>query len=271
MDIPSKQTRARRKSIAIFRRAAGCSSFGLLLALSFGSPFASSQDQKLTYDLDVERAKQPKPPPSNRVVGIDIDRFVGDPLLSPVHVVEDAIFERSILRHGDPYHPGDRGAVLEYWKDIAHATLLSGMRTPLTQNADEQFWYVESGKGTLDNRHGYWDLHNGVGILIPPNVRHRITNTGDEPIEMIALNFAPAADAQPGKEIRVRDVHLLTLPKEGAHWNYFGADLFWPSDGLGSHEVFTVVFMPPCPSPSRTPTCRSPPRFGSNCCPTRPT
>ncbi len=242
---PRANVPVRRKPAAILPRITKWGGLGLLLALSFGGLHASAQEQKPSFDLDVERAKQPKPPPSNQVVGINIDRFIGDPLLSPVHVVEDAIFERSILHHGDPYHPGDRGAVLEFWKDIAHATLLGGMRTPLTQSADEQFWYVESGKGTLDNGHGYWDLHNGVGILIPPNVRHRIINTGEEPLEMVALNFTPAEDAKPGKEILVRDVHLLTLPKEGAHWNYFGADLFWPSDGLGSHEVFTVIFIPP--------------------------
>lgn len=115
----------------------------------------------------------------------------------------------------------------------------------MSQMPDEQFWYVESGKGRLDNGDGYWDLHEGIGVLIPPNARHRVENTTDEPIEMVTLTWSPDPRAKPRDEILVRDVHRATLPAQGAHWNYFGVDLFWPDDGLGPNEVFSVIYMPP--------------------------
>src|SRR5438132_13732338 len=46
-------------------------------------------------DIAAELEKVPKPPPSNQVVGIDVNRFIGNPLSSPVHVTQDVIFTRS--------------------------------------------------------------------------------------------------------------------------------------------------------------------------------
>src|ERR1700677_2159874 len=91
----------------------------------------AQQPESLPPEIAAELAKAPKPPLSNQVVGIDIDRFVGNPLLSPIRVTHGSIFQRSILRHGDPYHPGDSGAVLEYWDDLSAGTLLGYAHTPL--------------------------------------------------------------------------------------------------------------------------------------------
>src|SRR5258707_870931 len=105
--------------------------------------------QNLTPEMAAELAKTPKPPDSNEVVGIDINRFVGNPFQSPVRVVDDVILARTILTHGDPYHPGDQGAVLENRKDLSVGTVLGHNRTPLASGPDQQFWYVETGKGRL--------------------------------------------------------------------------------------------------------------------------
>ena len=215
-------------------------------ALQLCGPVAAGQDyNKLPPEIVAELDRSPKEPPSNEVVGIDIDRFIGNPFSSPVRVIHDVIFARSILRHGDSYHPGDSGAVLEYWKDLSHATLLGNTRSPLSQVPDEQIWYVTSGKGRLDNGEGYWDMHEGVGVLIPPNVRHRLVNTTDEPIHMIVLTYARDNKATPRRDILVRDIHSLPLPAKGSHWNYFGTNLFWPEDGLNTNEIVAVVSMPP--------------------------
>src|SRR5579862_8889453 len=117
---------------------------GLLLC---GTRVFGQDVKNLPPEIAAELARSPKPPPSNQVVGIDIDRFIGNPLLSPVRVTHDVIFERSILRRGDSYHPGDPGAVLEYWKDLSLGTMLGQARTPVTHVSDQQFWYVERGVG----------------------------------------------------------------------------------------------------------------------------
>jgi mannose-6-phosphate isomerase-like protein (cupin superfamily) len=208
-------------------------------------PFLSAQDSKdLPPDVAAELARSPKPPPDNQVVGIDIDRFVGNPLSSPVRVIQDVIFARSILVHGDPYHPGDPGAVLEYQEDLSVGTILGHFGTPLVHTPEEQFWYVESGKGVLDNGKSSWGLHEGIGVLIPPNAPYRVVNTTDEPLQMLMLTWAPQGST-PAANIVVRDVASLALPAQGSHWNYFGVDLFAPEDGLHPNEQIAVVYMPP--------------------------
>lgn len=213
------------------------------VTLLFCGFFSLAQNpNNLPPEVASELAKSPKPPPSNQIVGVDIDRFQGGPLLSPVRVTQDVIFQRSILRGGDPYHPGDRGAVLEYWKDLSLGTVLGYARSAIVQIPEEQFWYVESGKGRLDNGSEYWDLHEGIGVLIPPNVRHRVENTTDDPLQMLILTYKPTIHRG---DILVRDVHSLPLPEKPTHWSYFGTNLFVPEDGLEPKEVFAVIYMPP--------------------------
>lgn len=215
------------------------------IPLLLGGPLCLAQKLRdLPPEVAAELAKSPKPPPSNQVVGIDVNRFVGNPLSSPVRVIQDVIFARSILIHGDPYRPGDPGAVLEYQKDLSVGTILGHRRSSLVQVPEEEFWYVESGKGVLDDGKNSWDLHDGIGVLIPPNARHQVANTSDDPLEMLMLVWTPEP-ATPRTDILVRDVTSLTLPAEGAHWNYFGADLFAPEDGLHANEQIAVVYMPP--------------------------
>ena len=212
--------------------------------LIHGSALFSQLPKDLPPDVAAELARSPKPPLPNQVVGIDVDRFIGNPLLSPVRVTHGVIFMRTILTHGDPYHPGDPGAVLEYRKDLSLGTILGYYRTPLVQVPEEQFWYVESGKGRLESGGNYWDLHEGIGALIPPNAPHEVVNSTDEPLQMLMLTWTPEG-VTPRADILVRDVNSLTLPAQGAHWNYFGTDFFAPPDGLHPNEQFAVVYMPP--------------------------
>ena len=61
---------------------------------------------------------------------------------------------------------------------------------------------------------------------------------------MLMLTWTPEG-VTPRADILVRDVNSLTLPAQGAHWNYFGTDFFAPPDGLHPNEQFAVVYMPP--------------------------
>lgn len=213
--------------------------------LTLTSVCLAQDPSKLPPEVVTELAKSPKPPLSNQVVGINIDRFIGDPLQSPVRVTHGVLFRRTLLRRGDSYHVGEHAAVLEYWNDLSLGTLLGRARTPLVQLPEEQFWYVESGKGRLDNGEAYWDLHDGIAVLIPPNVQHRIENTGEEPLQMLILTWVPSSQSTPRPQILVRDDASLPLPPQGAHWHYFGTDLFESVDGLDPYEVFAVISMPP--------------------------
>ena len=88
---------------------------------------------------------------SNERTGIDIDRFIGHPSASVARVTHEVMLTQSILRAGDPYAPGDPGAVLEYRKDFAHVWLLPQNVTPLVELPLQLVFYVQSGSGRLDN------------------------------------------------------------------------------------------------------------------------
>jgi mannose-6-phosphate isomerase-like protein (cupin superfamily) len=201
--------------------------------------------QDLSPEIREELARSPVPPLSNRQVGIDIDRFIGHPFQSPVRVSRDVIMMRTILRHGDPYKPGEPGAVLENRQDLSVGTVLGHRQTPLVELNEHQFWYIESGTGRLDNGSEYWNLKEGTGALIPPRMRHRVANTSDEPLEILMLTWDAPGGVRVRKDILVRNVQDFRMPQEGSHWNYFGTDFFAPEDGLHSNEQFAVVFMPP--------------------------
>jgi mannose-6-phosphate isomerase-like protein (cupin superfamily) len=180
---------------------------------------------------------------SNEQAGVDIDRFIGDPATSPVHLSHGTLLTHSILRAGDPYNPGSHGAVLEYRKDLSTATLLGMNRTPLSTLPDEYFFYVQSGEGKLDDGKQSWPLRPGIAVLAPPNVPHRLTNTSDKPLEMIMLTWAAAGT--PKNELTVRDVNLLSYCEENAHWNNTSKCIFGAADGLFTNERIYLVMLQP--------------------------
>ena len=130
-------------------------------------------------------------PPSNMQTGVSIDRYIGDATKSPSRQWHNVMFTQNLLHAGDPdpTKPGDPGAVLRYNKSLDLATLPAKNITPLVQLPDQFIMYVESGQGRLDDGKQYWDLHDGIAILMPPNALHRFTNTGSEPLKMLVLTY----------------------------------------------------------------------------------
>ena len=183
--------------------------------------------------------------PSNEQVGIDIDRFIGSPVASLARSTHDVILKRSILRAGDPHKPGDPGAVLEYRKDFSVASLPARNLTPLTELPDQQILFSQSGEGRLDNGAGYWDLRDGIAVLIPPGAKHRLTNTSLKPLDFLLLTWESPQGITPRRDILVRDVHALPIAEKNAHWSYFAKNVFHPSDGLHPNEKVLLVYMAP--------------------------
>jgi mannose-6-phosphate isomerase-like protein (cupin superfamily) len=183
-------------------------------------------------------------PESNEKGGVDIDRFIGDPADSPVHLSHHTLLTHEILRNGDPYSPGLHGAVLEYRKQLVTATLLPHNETPLETLPDEFYFYIKSGTGRIDDGKQYWDLRNNIFVLAPPNVPHRLVNTGDKPLEMIMLQWT-AAGANPGNKLVVRDVDKLGYCEENAHWNNTSKCVFGAADGLMQSERMYLVMLQP--------------------------
>jgi mannose-6-phosphate isomerase-like protein (cupin superfamily) len=224
--------------------------FGVVLIfwLSLTADLMQAQAQTISPEAKAELAKSVVPPPSNQVVGIDIDDYIGQPLTSPARPLHGFILVRSILTHGDPQKPSRPGAVLQYRKELALATIMPGNRTALVDDPEEIFLFVEAGKGRIDDGSQYWDLRENMGVLIPPRVRYRIGSTSDERLDMLMLTWTPDPSVNPGTSILVRDVDQMPYTDCGGapcHWSYWGKNVFNPQHGLHPNEAFHVVYMAP--------------------------
>lgn len=185
-------------------------------------------------------------PPSNMATGVSIDRYIGDATKSPSRRWENVMFTQNILRAGDPdtTKPGDPGAVLRYNKSLDLVTLPARNITPLTQHPDQYIIYVESGQGRLDDGKQFWDLREGVAVLMPPNALHRFTNTGSEPLKMLILTYR-MDDVTPRKDILVRDTNLMAMTEENVHWSNMSKFIFLGPDGISANDHVLLVYMGP--------------------------
>jgi mannose-6-phosphate isomerase-like protein (cupin superfamily) len=157
---------------------------------------------------------------------VQIDQFFGDANEATAHLSHGGLLTRAMLTKGNPNVPGPAGAVLEYRTQIAKATLLPKSSTPLMSINSQFLFYVVSGEGRLDDGNLSWDLHNGITMLIPPDVKRRFVNTSSEPLEMVMEEWPANSFAR--KDILVRDVTLLPFCEENAHWNNMSKCPFTP-------------------------------------------
>jgi quercetin dioxygenase-like cupin family protein len=186
-------------------------------------------------------------PPSNvrtnEQNGVHIDRFIGNPINSPAHLSHGGLVTHTILSAGNPYEPGEPGAVLEYRKDLSTATLPPHTATQLATVPDAILFYVKGGEGRLDDGRQMWDLHAEIAVLVAPDTSHRLTNTSDKPLQMIMLKWTPAAPLK--NPILVRDVNRLPWCEEAVHWNNASRCVFGRNDGMMESERVLVVYLEP--------------------------
>ncbi len=215
----------------------------LLLALLSASVIAAAQ-APVTAPSPAAAPERVQLVGLNEKEGVSVDRFLGQPKNSPVHLSHGTLLTHEILGAGDPNNPGPQGRVLEYRKLLATADLLPGSQTPLETYPDAYFFYVKSGQGRLDDGKQYWDLRADIAILVPPGVAHRLINTSqDAPLKLLMLQWTAGPDAK--HELIVRDSRLLSWCEENAHWNNTSRCIFGAADGLLQGErIYTVMLQP---------------------------
>lgn len=180
----------------------------------------------------------PVEPPGNDETGISIDRYIGDAGNSPVKISHDTMYTQRIFSEGDPA-TGSAGAVLAPGEQTDLATLMPHDVTSLFTSPKELIFYVESGKGRLDDGKQYWDVSGGFGMMIPPNMAHRLTNSGDAPLKLIMFSFNPSITP---KNIVVRDSHKVLMIEHNVHWSHNSKLLFGPEVGVS--RVIVITFGP---------------------------
>ena len=176
-------------------------------------------------------APLPVEPPGNDETGISIDRYIGIAANSPARISHDTMYTQRIFSAGAVLAPGEQ-------TDLA--TLMARDVTSLFTSPKELIFYVESGKGRLDDGRQYWDVRGGFGMMIPPNVAHRLTNDSDEPLKMIMFSFDPIST--PPQNIVVRDSHKVLMIEHNVHWSHNSKLLFGPEVGVS--RVLVITFGP---------------------------
>jgi mannose-6-phosphate isomerase-like protein (cupin superfamily) len=210
-------------------------------------PEAQLQDRPLRRPAaEAPAMTNQREPLSNMQTGVSIDRYIGDATKSPSRQWHNVMFTQNILRKGnpDPTIPGDPGAVLRYNKSLDLATLPPRNITPLTQLPDQFIMYVESGQGRLDDGKQYWDLHEGIAMLIPPEAMHRFTNSGEQPLKMLVLTCI-MDNVTPRKDILVRDTNLMAMTEQNVHWSNMSKYIFLGPDGISAQDHVLLVYMGP--------------------------
>jgi hypothetical protein len=188
----------------------------------------------------------PRDPPSNLATGVNVDQYISYADRVIPTVTHDVMIKRTLLSAGDPNGGGKHGAVLRYHKEVALWDLAARNATPLTTLPELIVLYVESGAGTLDDGKLVWDLKPGMAALIPSNLAHRFTNTGDAPLKMMTASQAgDAPGVKQRADILVRDVDKLVLTERNVHWVNMSKYVFLGEDGLYPTDHMYIVYMPP--------------------------
>jgi len=188
-------------------------------------------------------AQDYRPPEDNRRTGVAIDQYIGKPENSPTKISHELIVARPILTAGDPHKPGAPGAVLEYHKEVSLGWLAGGNRTPEVKHDDQEYLYIEKGKGRLESGDKFWPLEPGIGALIPPGAAHAIANGTDDPLVLLILIDNLQPNAAPRKDILARNVRQLPIAEKNAHWSYQARLLFGPQDGINPESKILIVTM----------------------------
>src|SRR5205085_1021852 len=102
----------------------------------------------------------------------------------------EGLYTRRIFGPGD-FLTGSAGEVLPPGQVTDLATLRPGDATPLVASAQQTIFYVDAGRGRLDDGVRAWDLYSGVAVVAPANVAYRLTNTEATPLTMVRFSFTP--------------------------------------------------------------------------------
>ena len=209
------------------------------LALCFAQVAAAQSGQNRRDD------GVPREHPSNQESGVDIDRFMGDPYKAVTRVTNGGLNARTMLSHGDPYAPGAMGAVLQYRDDLSLAELEAHFETSVYESPMIYFFYVQGGEGSIDSGPGTksFELRNGIGILVGPNVKQRFINSGDERLSMIMLSWLDNEGLSAPDEILTVDTIPKPFGERRAHWVHMAKGMFRPA--IGINMTMSAIYFPP--------------------------
>jgi len=132
------------------------------------------------------------------------------------------LIERDILTPGDPLHPAKKGAVLKYIKAYKRAALEPRTSTrPVKSPAEQAFFYVMSGAGTVEAGAKKAALEEGTAVVIPAGLEYHFANASEESLDMLMVVEDIAPGFVPNREMSAGSYHQAE-PSLGMHWAHIG-------------------------------------------------
>ena len=217
----------------------------------FISPSVSPQDFSSLTIMPLVSAQSYSmldPRPYDPAVDPNSDLFISSWQQATPYQLYGSLTVQDILTpcDGDPIHPKAKGAVLTNFKRFAHGTLSPGASTKPSKLSGEQIvFYIASGKGTIKAGKKTADLHDGVGVLLPPGIEFTMRNTGDIPLTMYIISEPVPSGFKPEKEMLVHDEHSMPLDSTNGHWCHIFTRLFMQEDGLATIVGMGSVWFDP--------------------------
>jgi mannose-6-phosphate isomerase-like protein (cupin superfamily) len=103
---------------------------------------------------------------------------------------------------------------------VGELTVQPGGASAIVKRPDEEYvLYVTSGKGTLIYGREKAPLKTNDFLYIPAGVRHGVSNSGKEPIQVLFMGYKipEGVDYQPKKELQIANADEVELQVLGSH------------------------------------------------------
>ena len=149
-----------------------------------------------------------------QTTGDRISLYFGDWHNATPHTVRGSLEERDILTRGDGLNPSHPGAVFRFINSYVYATLPPGASTePARLQGQQEIYFVESGKGTVNAGGQTADLYRNVAVFMPANLEFTFKSTGSEPLSMYVINEPTPAGFRPNPNMLVRDENTIPISR----------------------------------------------------------
>lgn len=216
--------------------------FGVALGVMiFFLAASASGQEKLTAAPDPSYSEGG--PPAYRHPGLDTDvsLYINHWRNSPPFEGLGGLVERDILTRGDPFRPARKGAVLKSIKSYRRGVLEPRAGTvPVKLEGEQVFFYVSSGKGTVEAGNKKAGIEEGSAVFIPAGLEFRLLNPADQPLEVYIVSEEAAAGFVPNTEMSVGSYRGST-PIYGAHWAHIAHPFVYDVEPKFSNPMGFVI------------------------------
>jgi len=189
------------------------------------------------------------PKPYDPSVDPDIDLFIGNWRDSMPRNIHGSLVVRDILTKlegNDPLRPARKGACLTELVSVSYASLESGASTtPDKLSGVQELYYILGGTGTLKSGGRTYELRQGSGIVVPPDVEYSMSaSRGGEHLTMYLVVEPVPPGFTPKKEVAVR-YEFDNNQFISVHWANIDRTVIGSKDGTAVIGGFTAVKIDP--------------------------